>query len=191
MQKTGQRLTMAVVYLAAAICSQQSLAEDGLLVKVPAVYEPGAPVPQRIQQECALESLLGNHVFQKVSERFPGTLQLRDSNIEGTQVLTVTILNVTGFGGGGWSGPKTITLRADLTKEGRVIHTAVKHRASRGGVFGGVMGTCAILERVTQALGSDVAKWLAAVTLGKPEVQPDTSSSRDQEDAPQINNTGA
>lgn len=39
------------------------------------------------------------------------------------------------------------------------------NRQSGGGVFGGVTGTCAIMDRIAAALGRDVAAWLPGAMM--------------------------
>ena len=137
-------------------------AQEKILVQVPAIYDAQAAVAQRIRNECALETLVGNHVFERVSEKFPASLQIKDPAAAGPdRVLHLTILSAHGAGGGGWSGPKSITMRADLVQNGKVLQTTVKRRSSTGGMFGGMSGTCSILERDARALAVDIAKWLA------------------------------
>jgi len=45
-------------------------------------------------------------------------------------------------------------------ENGKSLAVNVLHRNSRGGVLGGVSGTCPIFERIAEALGKDVAPWL-------------------------------
>jgi hypothetical protein len=137
-----------------------SHAQEKFLVQVPAVFDTQANVGSNIRGECEVDNLVGNHVYGKVSEHFPGTLPIKDPAKAGPdKVLTLTILTATGAGGGAWSGAKRITLRADLMQNGQLIRSLVKQRHSRGGVFS-LSGTCAILERDAQALGMDVVLWL-------------------------------
>jgi hypothetical protein len=144
-----------------------SHASEKLLVQVPAVLDPTAPINEAVKRECAVEALVGNHVFQAVSERFADTGQLRDVPKAGRdKVLQLTILSVHGVGGGGWSGPKSISVRADLRRGGKSIQSKVLQRHSTGGFLGGISGTCPIMERIAVTLGKDVANWLTATTPG-------------------------
>jgi hypothetical protein len=96
-----------------------------------------------------------------VSKKHPGSTKLQAGDKAGNgKVLKVTIVNVVGVGGGAYSGPKSMTVRADLLQSGKVIATTTKERTSGGGAFGGMKGTCAIFGRVAKTLGSDVATWV-------------------------------
>lgn len=179
--KTGKNL---LVLLALAVTATSlAHAQEKLLVQVPAVYDAQAAVAQRIRDECALESLIGNHVFERVSEKFPASLQIKDPAAAGSgKVLHLTILSAHGAGGGSWSGPKSITMRADLVQDGKVLQTTVKRRSSSGGVLGGFKGTCDILERDAQALGKDIAHWLgrSAPAHSEPVQQAATETRADE-----------
>jgi hypothetical protein len=134
---------------------------DGLLVQVPAVLDPSAPIANRVQMECAVPQLVGNHVLSHVAQRQSNVRAAAEVQAGSPDpMLKLTLLSVHGVGGGGWSGPKSATLRAELVDNGRSIATNVVSRSSRGGVLGGVSGTCAIFERIAEALGRDVAVWV-------------------------------
>lgn len=142
--------------------TQHAHALERVLVQSPAVFDPQAPIVGKVKEECAVDSLLGNHVLQQVGLRYPGTLTVADATVtELDRVLHLTILSVTGIGGGGWTGPKSVTVRVDLKQNGRVLGSTVLKRASRGGAFGGMIGTCAIIEKCTEAIAKDLGKWLA------------------------------
>ena len=51
--------------------------------------------------------------------------------------------------------------------------TNVFSRTSRGGPFGGSIGTCGIMERIAETLGRDVAAW-AQLHINAPALKPDT-----------------
>jgi hypothetical protein len=136
--------------------------EGKIVVLTPATYEESAPVGDAVRRECAIESAVGSHVFEEVSARFPGSSQSESTGQNATdKILKLKIVAVHGVGGGGWSGGKTITVRAELSQNGEPIATTVATRNSRGGMLGPVSGTCAIMERIATTLGKDIAAWLA------------------------------
>jgi len=144
----------------AAFASSSALAEDKLLVQSPAVLDANAGVGDAIKRECALESTTTSWVMDALAgkgQRLEGT-----KNVEGGKVLKLTIVNVIGASGGAWSGPKTMTVRAELVESGKVVATTTKTRSSSGGAFGGYKSTCAIFGRVMKTLGSDIAGWVRA-----------------------------
>jgi hypothetical protein len=151
-----------------ALCgAQMSGANEKFVVMVPAVFDPNAPISDAARRECNVDTNVGTQVFERVGERYPGTARVAkpDPLGEDRTLVKVTLMNVVGHGGGGWSGPKAITIRADLLRGPKVIATRTMNRQSGGGAFGGVMGTCAIFERIAVALGRDVAAWLPAALM--------------------------
>ncbi|OGB25812.1 MAG: hypothetical protein A3I66_05430 [Burkholderiales bacterium RIFCSPLOWO2_02_FULL_57_36] len=177
------RLNRLVVLACAMPAMSLAHAQEKLLVQVPAVYDAQAMVGRKIREECALENLLGNHVYERVSQNFPGSLQIKDPGAAGSdKVLHLTILSVRGVGGGAWSGPKSMTMRADLVQNGKVLQTTIKKRSSTGGAFGAYLGTCSILERDAQALGVDVAQWLSRAALAGSEPVPQAAAEPDADE---------
>jgi hypothetical protein len=158
MLKNLTRLTGAVLLFSLSFIAQ---AEEKLFVQVPAVLAPDAPITPSVKRECAVELLLGNHVFEQVNQRLGTAVQLQDITQAGSdKVLSLTLLDVYGVGGGNWSGAKAITLKVELSQGGKVLATKILRRSSRGGIFGGMSGTCPIFERTAIALGKDVARWI-------------------------------
>lgn len=156
-------------------------AADKLLVQIPATLEPGAPIVESVKRECGVESLVGNHVFQKVHERAGGAEPLSDaSKVGASRWLQLTILSVHGVGGGSWSGSKSMTIRAQVVQNDQVLGTTILRRASKGGFFGGVMGTCAILERISLVLGQDVANWILGGMKARAAPPPESLTAAEQ-----------
>lgn len=152
----------------AALCAAQlSSADEKFVVMVPAALDPNAPISDAVKRECNVDTNLATQIFQRVGERYPGTEQVSKPDPLGADrtFVKVTLMNVVGHGGGGWSGPKAITIRADVLRVPKVVATRTMNRQSGGGAFGGVMGTCAIMDRIAAALGRDVAAWLPAALM--------------------------
>jgi hypothetical protein len=147
--------------------AQVSGADEKVVVMVPAALDPTAPIGDAVKRECAVDTSVGTQVFQRVSERYPGTEQINNPNLAAPDktFLKVTLIGVLGHGGGSWSGPKSITIRAEVLRGSKLIATQTLSRQSGGGVFGGVSGTCAIMDRIAAALGRDVAQWLPAALM--------------------------
>ncbi len=158
-----------VVALAFAGIAAQAHADSAVFVKPQAVYGDGASVMPKIKEECGLESTLPNHLMRYLSKAAPGASLLSDGAAPGsTPVLSMTILSVSGIGGGAWTGYKGISIRAELTEKGKVVRSIDLHRTTSGGAWAGFKGTCSILDRAATALGKDVSNWYA---------HPDTAKS--------------
>ena len=176
------RTNLILLLSMVALCIAQASSADQKIIVVPAILDPGAPIAVSVQAECSVETSVGTQIFQNVQERIPGAEQSQNpGQAEPTSiVLKVTILSVRGVGGGGWSGSKSIAIRADLLRNAQVIETKTLTRNSRGGVWGGVSGTCAIMDRIAAALGRDVADWLpgALVITRQKASSPDPSTTQ-------------
>jgi len=175
--RTIRRAALAVML----VCSLDAGAEV-FRVQVPAQYTDNAPVVESVRDQCAVEDMVGNYVFRHVSRKYPDALQVSDpAELDKGRVLKLTILSVQGVGGGGWSGSKAILVRGDLMQDGQVVRTSVQRDHSRGGMLGGMRGTCAILEIVAESLGKQFTAWLGVMegalppgTAAAPAPRPET-----------------
>lgn len=144
-------------------------ANEPLFLQVPAMLDPSAPIPTAVRNECALEMLLGNYALSAIDRRIGSVQSVTAPEQAGIdKIVQLTIISVHGFGGGAWSGSKSMSVRADIKKGGATVGSTVFTRSSRGGAFGGFSGTCAILDRVAGALGKDVAAWLSRGLAARP-----------------------
>ena len=163
-----------------------SQANMPILVEIPVTFDPMAPMPDAVRRECAVDMLLGNHTLTSLpASGTPAQSVSAQTKRESGRVLQLTILSVHGNGGGGWSGAKSMSIRADLKNGDTVIRSRVFSRSSSGAFFGGFVGTCAILERVTVTLSKDVAKWVKTPSDNTPDTQPPAGES-----APPVNASG-
>lgn len=148
--------------ISALVIPLAASANERLFLQVPAMLDPAAPIPAAVKNECALEMLLGNYALSAIGRRIGSVQSVAAPEQAGIdKMVQLTIIAVHGFGGGGWSGSKSMSVRADLMKGGSTVGSTVLTRSSRGGAFGGFSGTCAIFDRVAGALGKDVAAWLS------------------------------
>jgi hypothetical protein len=140
-------------------------------VQVPAVLAGDAPIAGAVLAECNIESMVGNYVYSGVKRRHPGAQILRGSG-DGNE-LRLTILAVRGVGPGPYT-EKSIDLRAELVRDGKLVDSNVFHRAVGGSRFGRFRGACDVFARVATTLGRDIGAWLvAAVVLPTPpDAQP-------------------
>jgi len=90
----------------------------------------------------------------------------RDANgIPGVQTLKIEIVEILANGGGVFSGPKIVEIKGSLAKAGAEPLTFKARRVSFP-LFGPPRSTCNIVGRATDALGSDVARWLTKPVSG-------------------------
>lgn len=72
--------------------------------------------------------------FSKRNKGGPGTVAV-GADTGGSQVLRLQISHVLGIGGGAWTGPKAITVNAELLEDGKVVRNTKVNRWSIGGFW--------------------------------------------------------
>ena len=158
-------LTVALTVAIAIPCAVVQAAP--LALETPVTYAQGASVVETVRRECGVEGLLERDV-NKALAKANGTAEAPAD----APRIRLQINDVFGVGGGAWSGPKSVSITASLVEGGKVTQTTQLRRTTTGGAFGGFKGTCAILERCTTALGTDVVRWAANPTAVDPKREP-------------------
>ena len=83
---------------------------------------------------------------------------------KGDQVLVLKILSAISVGHA-WSfggHRKSVSVKAELYKDGKLLDSYTTTRNSMGGALAGFKNSCDVLERTVTTLGSDVAKWVGS-----------------------------
>jgi hypothetical protein len=162
-----------LVILASLAVAAGAQASDIALL-TPIAYDPTASVVEKVKAECKIEEQLTSDVSEAFRKNNIGPLVTKADGPG--EVIKVRITHVLGVGGGAWSGPKAITVHADLMKDGKLERTTRINRWTTGGVFGGFKGTCSILNRSSAAIAKDLVKWAQdpgyAVDEDKPKDAP-------------------
>jgi hypothetical protein len=120
---------------------------DGLVLTV---SDDGCEVPHLIR-EALQDSLHEPHEY---------LLPDNSKNIAGVQTLNIEIVEILANGGGIFSGPKIVEIKGALSKPDKSVAKFSARRVSFP-LLGPPRSTCNIVGRDTDALGSDVAQWLA------------------------------
>ena len=132
------------------------------LLEVPVTFHPNAGVVAAVKQECQIENMLSTRVgamLGKLNKTGDGTIEAGLEASDNT-LLRLQITHILGVGGGAWTGPKAITLTAELLENGKISRQTKINRWSVGGVFGAFKGTCTILERSADAITKDLNRWV-------------------------------
>ena len=154
---------MKKIAFAALLAACAAAHADGIKLLTPVAYAAESSVVPKVREACKLEERLASDVGSQLA----GTTDQPQG-----QVVKVSIVDVMGVGGGGWTGPKAISLKVDLLKDGKVERSTHLTRTTTGGAFGGFKGTCSMLERDSSVLGKDVAKWVASSAYATGEDAP-------------------
>ncbi|WP_223671094.1 hypothetical protein [Kangiella shandongensis] len=125
-------------------------------------YDPMV-IASNIKAECSsLGSQLSSFVKRYSTHHNIDIVRTEDiTNINKGYVLVLKIRNAMSAGNA-WSGhKKQVLITADLLKNGEKVKDFTATRNSMGGVFGGFKGSCDVLQRTVNTLGSDTAIWLS------------------------------
>lgn len=154
---------LSVALLACTAQAMASTLSTPVLLESPIAYAPGASVVEQVKQECKIENMLESHIgptLGKLNGTGVGTAASA-ADAKGASVLRVQITYVMGVGGGAWSGPKSISVKAELLDQGKVTRQTNINRWTTGGMFGGFKGTCSILDRSATAIAKDLGRWVS------------------------------
>jgi len=133
----------------------------------PIPFAESAEVRESIREECRLQEKLAGFIKQFSAEKNikVGTSSGPAASVDG-KVLEVRITSVYAPGGGAFSGGKSVTVKGKLTENGQGLGDFKARRISGGGAFAMFKGTCDIVGRDVETLGSDIAGFLADPTNG-------------------------
>ncbi|BEV72479.1 MULTISPECIES: hypothetical protein [unclassified Paludibacterium] len=144
----------------ALLLAQQSQAA-GALLETPVRYTDDAGVVDSVKAECKIEDMLAKDVGAALADDHGGTGTI-DAKADQSQqtVLRLRISFVMGVGGGGWTGPKAITVKPQLLENGKLTREGKLTRWSTGGAFAAFKGTCDILRRCSKQIAEDMVEWV-------------------------------
>jgi hypothetical protein len=154
------------------VLAHQSIHAAELRIQSPALFDEGTQVKKRLSECVSIETVIPDSVLKILTKKIADakiSTTAHDMTKSKKRTMIITILDVIAVGGGGWSGPKTITVQADIYQNGEIVKTTVKARSGKGGFFGAVKGTCAIVQNVAEVVGSDIARWYLQIASKLPE----------------------
>lgn len=138
----------------------QSYSGTGTLVIKDIPFAEGTYIRDAIRNECHLPDKLAHFVEEYSADQYANIITDASAAPADAQILRIEIENVTGGGGGAWSGGKVVMINGKLTQNGKLLGDFKGRRVSGGGAFATFKGTCSILGRCVKALGRDVSEWL-------------------------------
>jgi hypothetical protein len=158
---------MSLLVLALAVCSGADAADRKISISADAKFRDEKIIAPKILSEC---SALGAQFSAAAAQG------LQSSGWEVEQVADVTeqtkgkalkleITHALSAGNAFMGHHKSVAVAAGLYVDGVLVDTFAGTRESAGGITGGFKGSCAVLQRCVNTLGSDLAKWLNAKNL--------------------------
>jgi hypothetical protein len=171
-----------LLLLSALAASPSVYAKEPLRILMPAkVYEAGI-VPQAVA-ECGIANHLASTALAAIVKHgFEATPVATVEEAGNEKVVVLTIMMAQGFGGGGWSGAKSMVVKASLRQGGVSLASKEFRRTTHtlGGMFS---GTCPMFQKVAESIGGDTAVWLKRGEAAK-IVNPGATQADPAVDAP-------
>jgi len=131
-----------------------------ILKRIP--FGENSVIDERIKTEC---KSLGDHLSKKIVESAPKfdleVTQITKKPTSNGIFVDVYFVNIYTRGNAFIGHRKSTAIKADLYLDNKLFSSKSIARNSNGGLFGAFKSSCSVLERTVNALGSDVAKWLA------------------------------
>jgi hypothetical protein len=147
-------LLLAAVPLAVVV-PQAGAAEVRLFT--PVTYEAGVDVPDAVKDACRVDYRLQEQVAMAL-KRYNKVLDTTDT-LEG-QVLRMTITQVHANSGAAFTGPKSLSARAELVDNGKVVNSTLLHSAAFSIPMMSFKSTCTILDKATLKIAKAAAAWV-------------------------------
>ena len=130
--------------------------ESRLLVHVPVLFEPGSAILESAKSECDVAQKVGTSVFRNVKRRFTDARPIDELSKSGdSHVLKVTITALESVRAGSENAGRSVTLRADLVQDAKVVAThTFKLESARS------LTPCLNVDHIARLLGQDLINWL-------------------------------
>lgn len=146
----------------ALLCAQSTFAAD-ITINQTVPYYDEKVIASNIRTECTnLGSKLAESTGLAVQKNGWSVIKQADVGTSTPGIsLKLSIVNALSGGNAFMGHSKSVTISAELFKDGKLVDSYTGTRNSSGGFGGGFKGSCAVLERCANTLGGDVSKWLA------------------------------
>lgn len=157
---------LVVISTAFSLMSFASHAEDtSYKVISPVLFAEGSGASNDVKESCKLDTRLPQFIEDFAKRGVEVVIGPDPGDDAEGKILYLEFSNIVGFGGGAWSGAKSVTVRGELKENGETIGSFTAARYTSGGAFGGFKGTCSMLGRCIKSLGKDIATWLKKPTM--------------------------
>lgn len=142
-------------------CATPALAAD-IHVQDPVPFAESSYIADNIKAECRIGAQLAS-ALGKDAARHGNTIVFDSAPLATARgrVLQLELVEAQSAGNAFSGHFKSATARGVLFQDGQKVAAVTARRTSRGGAFAGFKGSCDVLERTVNAIGSDLAQWLA------------------------------
>jgi len=173
--KTPMKTSMRLLLLSMLVAACTATAHAAGLAVLPVAIDPASQMPDAVRDECRIDFQLQSDIVAAL-QRYDSEAKAATDESKG-QALRVTITYVLGLGGGSWTGPKVLAVKAEYLNDGKVDFTTKMRRRSGMGAF---RGTCTLLDGAAKGLAKNLARW----------AQHPKSSVKEEEDPDSTVDTG-
>lgn len=144
-----------------------------------------------LAKECQVHQVVSERVTEQMQRTFrkmklTETLPALNGEERG---LRLSIVNMFGLGGGNYSGPKWMVIRAEVVGPEGVISARDFRRVSVASFSGLFLGTCHVMGKVAAKTGADMRKWLRQGAPGTPVPTLDADDDELRDAAPAAEGT--
>ncbi|MFC5742458.1 hypothetical protein [Dyella tabacisoli] len=142
---------------------QSAHADNVVLIQRPVPFNEDADIPGAVKRECKLEEKLPDSIAKYGRDTGIKTeFAAEVASDHAGRVLVMEITSAVADGNSFTGHHKAMSVKGKLYQDGQLVGNFKGRRTSMGGVFGEFKGNCGVLERTSNELGEDIAKWLAA-----------------------------
>ena len=129
----------------------------------PVPFSESAIIAEAIKSECSIGATLAQSLASNASRHGNTIVSGPVGADSGSgRSLKLELVEAQSAGNAFTGHFKSAAVRGVLYEDGRQIATVTARRVSRGGAFAGFKGSCTVLDRTVNAIGEDLAGWLAA-----------------------------
>ncbi|WP_315389276.1 hypothetical protein [uncultured Stenotrophomonas sp.] len=122
-------------------------------------------IADNIKAECRMGAQLVTSLGSN-APKFGNTIAFDEAPPTQGRVLKLELVEAQSAGNAFIGHFKSATVRGVLLDDGQKVADVTARRVSRGGAGGMFKGSCDVLQRVVDAIGGDLAEWLANPTDG-------------------------
>lgn len=147
---------------AALLCCATPVMAAQIHVQDPVPFNEAAIIAENIKAECRMGAQLAT-ALGKNAPAHGNTIVFGSEpvNTGSGSALKLELVEAQSAGNAFTGHFKSAAVRGVLFENGQQVATVTARRVSRGGAFAGFKGSCDVLERTVNAIGNDLAIWLA------------------------------
>ena len=145
--------------------SESAVTKGTITISDNAEYYDEKVIPSNIRSECtALRSGLSDSAEKSLSQI--GWNVVKSDTVGGDGLSLKLMITTAHSSGNAYFGhKKSVSVEAELYKDGELLDSFSGTRNSGGGFGAGFKGSCTVLQRCVHTLGKDVSNWLSKKKL--------------------------